>query len=70
MLALAELAVVEAPQLGPLCLGLPLPELIAQREDALLGARLLLVASRATEDGIELVLQDRVEQSRGLQPVA
>ncbi len=70
MLALADAAVVEAPQLGPLRLGLPLAELVAQREDALLGACLLLVAPCAAEDRVELVLQDRVQQGRRLQAVA
>ena len=70
MLAFAQPSVVEAPQLGALRLGLPLPELVAQREDALLGTGLLLVASGTPEDGIELVLQDGVEQGRGLEAVA
>ena len=39
-------AVVEVPDLGPLVLGVPLAELVAEREHALLGARLLLVAPR------------------------
>ena len=70
VLALADAAVVEAPQLGPLRLGLPLAELVAQREDALLGACLLLVAPRAAEDRVELVLQDGVQQRGRLQAVA
>ena len=56
--------------LGPLGAGLPLPELVAEREDALLGAGLLLIALAATEDRIELVLLDGVEQGYGLQSVA
>src|SRR5579871_4316185 len=39
--------VVEAPQLGALVARVPLPELVAQGEDALLGPRLLLVAPAA-----------------------
>ncbi len=40
------------------------------REDALLGAGALLVAARAADRGVEAVLLDRVEQRRGLEPVA
>src|SRR5436309_67393 len=42
VLARAEARVVEAPELGPLVARVPLTELVAMREDALLGARLLL----------------------------
>ena len=70
VLALAVLAVVEAPQLRPLVLGVPLTELVAEGVDALLGPRLLLVAAAAAEHGVELVLDDGVEQRRGLQAVA
>ena len=45
-LAREDPAVVEVPDLGPLVLGVPLAELVAEREHALLGARLLLVAPR------------------------
>ena len=58
VLALAVPAVVEVPQLGPLGLRVPLPELVAEAEDPLLGPRLLLVAPRAAEHGVELVLAD------------
>ena len=70
VLAAADAAVVERPQLRPLRARLPLAELVAQREDALLGAGLLLVAAGAAEDGVEPVLGDGVQQRRGLQPVA
>ena len=50
---LSMLAVVEVPQLGPLVLRIPLVEPVAERVDALLGARLLLVAARAAERGVE-----------------
>src|SRR5436305_5481555 len=43
VLALADAAVVEVPQLGALVLGVPLPELVAEGEHALLRARALLV---------------------------
>jgi hypothetical protein len=54
--------VVEVPHLGPLGPGIPLPELVAKREDALLGPRALLVSPRASEGGVEAVLGDGVQQ--------
>src|SRR4051812_45741504 len=63
-------AVVDVPQLGPLGLRVPLPVLVAEREDALLRAGALLVPAGAAEGGGELVLGDGVEQDRRLQPVA
>ena len=65
-----DLPLVQLPQLGSLPLGVPLPERVAERQDALLGARLVLVAAGAPEGGVELVGGDRIEQGRGLQPVA
>ena len=47
---------------GPLVLRLPLAEAVAVREDALLGARLLLVAPGAADQRVEAVLLDRLEQ--------
>jgi hypothetical protein len=41
----------------------------AEREDALLGARLLLVAPRAAEGGVEAVLVQRLLQALGLPQV-
>ena len=70
MLTLAVPAVVDVPDLGSLVLRVPLAELVAEREEALLGACLLLVAPGAAHHRVELVLLDRVEQRRGLQPVA
>ena len=70
VLALADPAVVEVPQLGALVLGVPLAELVAEGEDPLLGAGPLLVAAGAAEGGVEAVLVDRVEQRRRLQAVA
>ena len=49
MLARVHARVVQVPQLGPLVARVPLAELVAEREDALLGARLLLVAPRAAD---------------------
>ena len=70
MLAAADAPVVEVPQLGPLVLRVPLADVVAEGEDALLRARALLVAARAAERGVEAVLGDRVEQRHRLQPVA
>ena len=70
VLAAADAPVVEVPQLGPLAARVPLAEVVAEREDALLRAGALLVAARAAERGVEAVRLDRVEQRRGLQPVA
>ncbi len=70
MLAGAVPAVVEVPQLGTLIARIPLAELVTQGEDALLGAGLLLVAATASEDCVELVVDDRVEKGLGLQGVA
>jgi hypothetical protein len=61
---------VEAPQLGPLVLRVPLPELVAEGVDALLRAGLLLVAPRPAEDGVEVVRVNGVEQRGGPQLVA
>src|SRR5690606_5035533 len=70
VLALADARVVKVPQLGALVLRVPLAELVAEGEDPLLGPGLLLVAPGAAEDGVDLVLLDRVEQRHGLEPVA
>jgi hypothetical protein len=60
VLALAVPAVVEAPQLGALVLGVPLAEVVAEAEHPLLGPGLLLVAAGAAERGVEAVLLDAV----------
>ena len=70
MLALAQAAVVEVPDLGALGARVPLAELVAEGQDALLRPRALLVAARAPEGGVEAVLLDRLEQHRGLEAVA
>ncbi len=64
MLALPDAAVVERPQLGALVLGIPLTELVAEAEDALLRARLLFVAPGAAEDRVEAVLLEAVEANK------
>ena len=70
VLAGADARVVETPQLGALVLRIPLAEQVAEAEDALLGAGLVLVAAGATEGGVELVAADLVQQRLGLQTVA
>src|SRR6267143_1683305 len=61
--------VVQAPELGPLVARVPLAEFVAQREHALLGARLFLVAPRAADRGVEAELGDRLEQRHGLRRI-
>ena len=50
--------------------GIPLALGVAQREDALLGARAFLVAPRAAERRVEVAGLERVEQRLGLQQPA
>ena len=69
-LARPDAAVEQVPELGPLALRVPLALLVAQREDALLGARPFLVAPRAAERGIEVAGLERVEQRPRLQQAA
>src|SRR5699024_11065972 len=62
--------VVELPQFRPLGAGVPGTEGVAEGEDPLLGAGLLLVAPGAAEYGVEAVLLDAAQQGGGLEPVA
>ena len=62
--------VEERPQLRPLFLGLPLPEGVPMAEDALLGARLLLVAACPAQQHVEAVLLDRLQECHRLMAVA
>ena len=48
-----DLALVELPRVGPLSTRVPPAEAVAEDEHALLGAGLVLVASRAAEGGVE-----------------
>src|SRR3954449_4667668 len=70
VLALADARVVDVPQLGALRTRVPLAEVVAEAEDALLRAGALLVAPGPAHRGVEAVLLDRVEQRRRLQLVA
>ena len=69
-LALVDAAVEEVPQLGPLVLGVPLAEAVAEGIDALLGARFFLVAARAAESRVEAACAERVQQGARLQQPA
>jgi hypothetical protein len=51
--ARTDAAVEQAPQLGALVLWIPLPGTVAKGEDALLGARLLFIAARASKGRIK-----------------
>ncbi len=62
VLARPHPAVVEVPQLGPLVARIPLPEVVAERQHALLRPGLVLVAAGAAEAGVEPVLGDGVEE--------
>ena len=70
VLAGPHAALVELPQFGPLPLGVPLPERVAERQDPFFGPRLVLVAARPAEGGVEAVFPDGIEQGGGLQAVA
>src|SRR5207245_11626002 len=70
VLALTNPRVVEVPELRPLRARVPLAEVVAEAEDALLRAGALLVAARAAHRRVEAVLFDRVWQRRRLQLVA
>ncbi len=62
--------VVEVPQLRALVLRVPLAEVVAEGHDALLRPCPLLVAARAAERRVEVVLGNRVQQRHRLQAVA
>src|SRR6185437_12382618 len=68
-LAGALAGVVAAPRLGPLVARVPAMLGGAQREHALLGAGLLLVAPRAADRRVESMLVERLAQRRGLHHV-
>jgi hypothetical protein len=70
VLAPPDAAVVEVPELRALRARVPLAEVVAEGEDALLRAGALLVAPGAAERRVEAALLDRVEQRLGLQAVA
>ena len=70
VLAGVEAGVVEVPDLRALVLGVPLAEAVAEAEEALLGAGLLLVAPRAADAAVEAELLDGRQQRGNLQAVA
>ncbi len=62
--------VVDAPQFRALGLRVPLAELVAEREDALLRTRLFFVAARAADHRGIAVLLDGFKQRHRLRRVA
>src|SRR5206468_2994604 len=66
VLAFPHARVVDVPELRTLRTRVPLAEVVAEAEDALLGSGALLVAPCAADRRVELVLLDRVEQRRRL----
>ena len=62
-------AIEEVPQFGALAAGVPTAEFVAQGQNPLLRAGLVLVAAGAAEDGVELPAGDGIEQRLGLQGV-
>jgi hypothetical protein len=70
VLAGAVARVEQVPEFRPLVAWVPLAEVVAQADDPLLGARLLLVAAAAPEDAVEAALTDGVEQRLRLERVA
>ena len=70
LFALADPAVVQRPRFGPLRPRIPLAELVAEAQDALLGAGAFLVTTRTAEGGVETAGLQRVEQRAGLLTVA
>src|SRR6185369_17896276 len=69
-LARADPAVQQMPQLRPLVLRIPLSLGVAQREDAFLRARPLLVAAGSAERRIEVAGLEAVEPRLGFQQTA
>src|SRR5262245_65236440 len=67
VLASIDAGVVQVPQLGALILWIPLAEGVAERKDALLGARFFFVAPRPAYARVQAQLGNRVEQSHTLQ---
>ena len=68
-LALVNAGIVDVPEFGALVLGVPLMELVAEGEDALLGAALFFVAAGTSEGGIKLVLVEGIKEGLGLHEV-
>ena len=69
-LALADLAVVDVPQLGALVFGVPSMVFVAEGVDTFFGTRLFFVATGTAERGVELVLVERLLERVGLHDVS
>src|SRR4029077_356680 len=63
---LVDAGVVDAPELGPLVLGVPGMARGAEGEDTILGAAFLLIAPRSAEGGIEAILVQGLFEALGL----
>ena len=70
VLAAMHAGVEQVPDFRPLGLRIPLAELVAEREDAFLGARLFLVAPSAADAGVEAEFLDRFQQRHRLRGIA
>ena len=70
VLAHAVTTVVQVPELGTLVLGVPLTEVIAEREDAFFGACFFFVTACPAEQRIKPVGLDRIKQCWNLRPVS
>ena len=68
-LALANLAVVDIPQLGALVFGIPRMVFVAEGVDAFFGTRLFFVTTGTAERGVELVFVERLLERVGLHDV-
>ena len=55
---------------GALLAGIPLPEGVAETQDALFRARFVFVAASASEGSVEAIFGDRVKQRYRLKPIA
>src|SRR5437899_7739930 len=69
VLTINPLRIVDVPQLRAMVILNTLAKLVAEREYALLGARLFLVAPRSADRGIERKLGDRFEQGHRLRGI-
>ena len=67
---LADAAVVQVPQFGPLVFRIPLAEPVPERKEPFLGPRFLLLAPGAAQRGVEAPFPEPVEQGLGLQQAA
>ncbi|CAB4731273.1 unannotated protein [freshwater metagenome] len=70
MLTFSDARIEQCPRFGALLARVPAPHAVPERQDALLGTGLVLIAPSASERSVEAVLADGVEQRDRLQAVA